>query len=287
MVCLGIGLSQTPSSRAHRISEKEMMAMPDTVASSLWLSLVDMLVVFAVLAFLMFICYGLKFFSRGSRGEVVPVDDADGQFDVAAGDEPASELPMLQSASRTGDDSCQPSAMPAMVDLGPMGTNGARSAGWNGDGLRTATAQARAFRITVNGKTFEVGVEQTAVARPVVRSLGQVAAAPVPAAQTPVIGPPVSQRPVVAPPAPPAVPRPAPSARTTEASNVMKSPLPGKILKVFATPGKAFNRGDALLIIEAMKMENEILAPRDCVVGEVHVEANQSVKTGEPLLRME
>ena len=67
----------------------------------------------------------------------------------------------------------------------------------------------------------------------------------------------------------------------------MKSPLPGKVLKVFATTGKAFKRGDALLIIEAMKMENEILAPRDCVVGEVHVEANQSVKTGESLLRME
>jgi glutaconyl-CoA decarboxylase len=67
----------------------------------------------------------------------------------------------------------------------------------------------------------------------------------------------------------------------------MKSPLPGKILKVFAASGKAFKRGDTLLIIEAMKMENEILAPRDCVVGEVHVEVNQSVKTGEPLLRME
>jgi biotin carboxyl carrier protein len=67
----------------------------------------------------------------------------------------------------------------------------------------------------------------------------------------------------------------------------MKSPLPGKILKVFAAPGKAFKRGDTLLTIEAMKMENEILAPRDCVVGEVHVEVNQSVKTGEPLLRME
>jgi len=67
----------------------------------------------------------------------------------------------------------------------------------------------------------------------------------------------------------------------------MKSPLPGKILKVFAARGKAFKRGDTLLTIEAMKMENEILAPRDCVIGEVHVGVNQSVKTGEPLLRLE
>jgi biotin carboxyl carrier protein len=67
----------------------------------------------------------------------------------------------------------------------------------------------------------------------------------------------------------------------------MKSPLPGKILEVFAAPGKVFKRGDTLLVIEAMKMENEILAPCDCVVAEVHVEVNQPVKTGEPLLRME
>jgi biotin carboxyl carrier protein len=66
----------------------------------------------------------------------------------------------------------------------------------------------------------------------------------------------------------------------------MKSPLPGKVLRVHAAPGKSFKRGDTLLIIEAMKMENEILAPRDCVVAEVFVAANQSIKTGEPLLRL-
>jgi glutaconyl-CoA decarboxylase len=247
-----------------------MMAMPDTVASSLWLSLVDMLVVFAVLAFLMVVCYGLKFFSRGSRGEGSVDDDGDGQVDVAAGDEPVSELPMVQRPE-------QLSAMPAVVDAGHAGMDGAISIGKDAGGLRTATAQSRIFRITVNGKAFEVGVEQTTGTQPVVQSVSQVAATPAP----------VAQRPVVAPPSLPAVPRPAPSARTGDVSNLMKSPLPGKVLKVLAAPGKAFKRGDTLLIIEAMKMENEILAPRDCVVGEVHVEVNQSVKTGEPLLRME
>jgi glutaconyl-CoA decarboxylase len=254
-----------------------MMAVPDTVASSLWLSLVDMLVVFAVLAFLMFVCYGLRFFSRGSRDQGSTGDDGDNQVDVAAGDEPASELAMIQSASQTGQDSKRPSAMPTMVDLGHIRTDGALSVGLDEGDLRTTTAQLRVFRITVNGKTFEVGVEQATGTQPVVQSVSQVAAAAAP----------VAQRPVVAPPSPPAGPRPAPSARTGDASSLMKSPLPGKVLKVFAAPGKAFKRGDTLLVIEAMKMENEILAPRDCVVGEVHVEVNQSVKPGEPLLRME
>jgi glutaconyl-CoA decarboxylase len=247
-----------------------MMAMPDTVASSLWLSLVDMLVVFAVLAFLMVVCYALKFFSRGSRDEAF-TDDEDSRIDVAAGNEPASEFPMVQRPE-------QLSAMPAVVDASHAGTDGAISIGKDAEGLRTATAQSRIFRITVNGKAFEVGVEQATGTQPVVQSVSPVLATPAP----------VAQRPVVAPPSPlAAVPRPAPSARAGDASNLMKSPLPGKILKVFAAPGKAFKRGDTLLIIEAMKMENEILAPRDCVVGEVHVEVSQSVKTGEPLLRME
>jgi len=247
--------------------------VPDTVGSSLWLSLVDMLVVFAVLAFLMLVCRGLRFFSRGSRDEGSAEDDEDRRVDVAAGDEPASELPMIQSVPATGEDSKRPSAMPTMVDLGHIRTDGALSVGLDEGDLRTTTAQLRVFRITVNGKTFEVGVEQMDGAQPV----RQVAPARAPAAE----------RSVVAPPSPPAISHPALSAHAAGASNLMKSPLPGKILKVFAAPGKAFKRGDTLLVIEAMKMENEILAPRDCVVGEVHVEVSQSVKTGEPLLRME
>jgi Biotin carboxyl carrier protein len=229
-----------------------------------------MLVVFAVLAFLMLVCYGLKFFSRGSRDEATAEDDGDGQFDAAAGDEPAWEPPMVKRPE-------QLAAMPVIVDLGHLGTAGAISIGQDVGALRTATAQSRVFRITVNGKAFEVGVEQATGTQPVVQSVSQVAVPPAP----------VAQRPEVAPPSPPAISRSAPSHSPAATSNLMKSPLPGKILKVFAAPGKAFKRGDTLLIIEAMKMENEILAPRDCVVGEVHVEVSQSVKTGEPLLRME
>src|SRR5450756_296880 len=90
-----------------------MMTMPDTVTSSLWLSLVDMLVVFAVLAFLMLVCYGLKFFSRGSRGEE-SIDDESSQIDAAAGDETAFELPMVERPE-------QLATMPAMVGAGQWG----------------------------------------------------------------------------------------------------------------------------------------------------------------------
>ncbi|MFZ2412628.1 MAG: biotin/lipoyl-containing protein [Candidatus Cryosericum sp.] len=228
--------------------------MPDTVGSSLWLSLVDMLVVCAVLALLMVICYGLKLFSRGSLSVVVADQDKDDWVDVAAGDEPASETPMIQSASRAFEGSQRSSA----DECSPCGA---------------ATEQSRVYRMTVNGKTFDVGVECIAGARPV----SPVAAVSAPVAHSPVLVPSSSL----------AAFRSTPSHRPASTSNIMKSPLPGKILKVLAAPGKAFKRGDTLLVIEAMKMENEILAPRDCVIGEVHVEVNQSVKTGEPLLGME
>ena len=251
----------------YEMSEEEMMAVPDTVSSSLWLSLVDMLVVFAVLAFLMVICYALKFFSRGSLVEVSVEDTDQGQVDVAAGDEPASELPMMGSAPSSVESSGR--LAPAMVAPAHVGTTRAVAAG----GLGTQTGLSRGFKITVNGRAFDVRVEQMT---------GMDPASPAPAIPVP-----AAQGSVVAPAVPAAAFRSAPSHRSAGTSNLMKSPLPGKILKVFAAPGKAFKRGDTLLVIEAMKMENEILAPRDCVVGEVHVEVNQSVKTGEPLLRME
>jgi glutaconyl-CoA decarboxylase len=132
----------------------------------------------------------------------------------------------------------------------------------------------RTFRITVNGKVFDVAVEQSDPSDAAVTTGQRVVSAPV-------------ARPVAAPAA---APRPAPVAHSTAPAagpSLMKSPLPGKVLRVHAAPGKSFKRGDTLLIIEAMKMENEILAPRDCVVAEVFVAANQSIKTGEPLLRLD
>ncbi len=226
--------------------------MPDTVGSSLWLSLVDMLVVFAVLVLLMVICYVLRLFSRGSLGAVAANQDKDDWVDVAAGDEPASELPMIQGASRALEGS-----HPSSVDE------------WSPCG---AAMSGRVSSVTVNGKVFDVEVECTAGAQPV---------SPVAAVSTP-----VAQSPVLAAPSPSAAFRSAPSHRPAGTSDTMKSPLPGKVLRVFAVPGKAFKRGDTLVVIEAMKMENEILARVTAWSGR-SMGQSTIVKTGDSLLRME
>ncbi len=134
------------------------------------------------------------------------------------------------------------------------------------------------FRIRVNDKVFDVEVEEV---------VGEV-----PTVSTPSVTP----QPVTAPrapaptPTPVAVPKPispAPAPGPGPAgTGAVKSPLPGKVLKVVATPGRPYKKGDTLVVIEAMKMENEIVAPRDCTVEEVLVEANQTVKTGDVLLKL-
>lgn len=135
------------------------------------------------------------------------------------------------------------------------------------------------YRITVNGKTFNVDVEEVDGPAPMTTA--------VPPTAVPVQSAPA--QPTVATPKPaspaPTAPSPKPVAAPAGAS-VMKSPLPGKVLKVMATPGSSWKKGDTLLVIEAMKMENEILAPRDCTIEEVAVQANQSVKTGDVLLKL-
>jgi glutaconyl-CoA decarboxylase len=140
------------------------------------------------------------------------------------------------------------------------------------------------YRITVNGKTFGVDVEEVGAQKsghsPVsVPAAVAPAPAPVPAPRVVAAQTPSAQAPAVSP----ATPR---TAAPAGGATAMKSPLPGKILKVMATPGSFWKKGDTLLIIEAMKMENEILAPRDCTVEEVAVESNQTVKTGDLLLKL-
>jgi glutaconyl-CoA/methylmalonyl-CoA decarboxylase subunit gamma len=141
------------------------------------------------------------------------------------------------------------------------------------------------YRITVNGKIFDVDVEEVGAQK----SGHSPVSAPAAVAPAPIVGstpaPVPAPRSVTsqAPAASPATPGPAAPAGGATA---MKSPLPGKILKVMATSGSSWKKGDTLLIIEAMKMENEILAPRDCTVEEVAVESNQTVKTGDLLLKL-
>jgi len=121
------------------------------------------------------------------------------------------------------------------------------------------------YRITVNGNVYDVAVEE----------LGAGAApAAAPVAAAPVAAP--------APAAAPAAPA-APAASGSKGSVVVSAPMPGKILGVKTEVGKAVKKGDVLLVLEAMKMENEIVAPEDGTVASVDTTAGASVESGETL----
>lgn len=117
------------------------------------------------------------------------------------------------------------------------------------------------YRITVNGTAYDVAVEELAE--------GTVASQPVAA-------------PKAAPAAPKAAPKAAPAAGAAGAVKV-NAPMPGKVLSVKAAVGQAVKKGDVLLVLEAMKMENEIVAPQDGTVASIQVSAGQSVEAGDVL----
>lgn len=115
----------------------------------------------------------------------------------------------------------------------------------------------RKFNIKVNGQAYEVEVEEVAggfAPAPVV----PVAAAPAPAA-APVAAPAPEKAEAKAAPAPVSVAAPA-------GGTQLKAPMPGTVIDFKATNGAAVKKGQTVLILEAMKMENEIVAPTDGVI---------------------
>ena len=123
------------------------------------------------------------------------------------------------------------------------------------------------FRVTLNGKTYEVEAEKGAPMPETVYTAP--AAAPAPAVEAP----------AAAAPAP--APAPAPAAVS---GTVVSSPLPGNVLAIEVNPGEAVKAGQVLVLIEAMKMENEIVAPCDGVVKQILVNKGVVVATGDKLL---
>lgn len=126
---------------------------------------------------------------------------------------------------------------------------------------------AKKYIITVNGTKYEVVVED---ANPNV-VYTPVAAPAAPA--TPVAAPAPAEAPAAAP-APAAVPA---------GGEKVTSPLPGTVLKVVAKAGQAVKSGDVLCVIEAMKMENDIVSPVDGTVASVSVNEGASVNSGDLL----
>lgn len=124
----------------------------------------------------------------------------------------------------------------------------------------------KTFTITVNGQAYNVTVEE-----------GAQTSAPISA--------PVAQAPVAPAPVAPAAPAtPAPSAGATGA-NVVKAPMPGKVLAVKVQPGQTVKSGDVVIVMEAMKMEHEIVTTFDGVVATT-VSVGQSVEPDEVLVSL-
>ena len=87
-------------------------------------------------------------------------------------------------------------------------------------------------------------------------------------------------------PAPVAAPAAAPAASGAAGSVKVESPMPGKILAIKANVGQAVKKGDVVMILEAMKMENEIVAPADGTIAGINVAVGDSVESGDTLASM-
>ena len=126
------------------------------------------------------------------------------------------------------------------------------------------------YKVTLNNRVYEVEVEQGEamlvneyeLAAPAAAATAAPAAAPVAAA----------------------APAAAPAAGALAAGEVITSPMPGNILKINITQGQKVNEGDVLIVLEAMKMENEISATKSGTVAQISVTKGAVVETGTPLV---
>ena len=128
------------------------------------------------------------------------------------------------------------------------------------------------YTITVNGQTYVVQVEEGITAAAQAAPVVTIPQAPVYAAPAPVAAP---------------APAPAPAAPAGAAGGVtVESPMPGKILSIEKNVGDAVEAGATIIILEAMKMENEIVAPQAGTIASMNVTVGQAVEAGEVLATM-
>ena len=116
-------------------------------------------------------------------------------------------------------------------------------------------------RVTVEGETFLVEVESL-----------------------PSTGPTPMQPTAASPPQ--ITPRPTRAAPSPLDENVIRSPMPGRVISIMVKPGEEVSAKSELCVVEAMKMEQSIRAPRDGVVKKVHVQPQQQVNTNDPLVEL-
>ncbi|WP_203568924.1 biotin/lipoyl-containing protein [Aestuariimicrobium ganziense] len=154
---------------------------------------------------------------------------------------------------------------------------------------------ADTYRVQVDGRTLDVrlddhrGLAHAAIAPTVeVRRSAAASAAGAPAAApaAPVSAPPTSGAPAVAPvPGGPARPVGGPPA--SGRADRLTAPMPGVVLEIRTSVGEVVSRGQTLMVLEAMKMKNELKSPRDGTVDEIYVAEGAQVKYGEALVRFE
>ena len=121
----------------------------------------------------------------------------------------------------------------------------------------------KSYTITVNGVAYDVTVEETA-------GNGAPAAAPKAAPKT----------------APKAAPAAKPAAASAAGAVEVKASVPGKVCKIEANVGQALKAGEAIVILEAMKMEIPVVAPQDGTVASINVAVGDSVDNGAVLASM-
>lgn len=116
------------------------------------------------------------------------------------------------------------------------------------------------YRITVNGNVYDVTVEEAGSA--------PMTSAPSACAAVPKAAP---------------APKAAPTASGSQGAVKINAPMPGKVLSVKASAGAAVTKGQVIMILEAMKMENEIVAPQDGTIASIDVSEGASVEAGTVL----
>ena len=131
------------------------------------------------------------------------------------------------------------------------------------------------YKVTLNNRVYEVEVEQGEAMLVDEYELKAPAAA-APAVPAAVAAPVAAAAPAAAPAAP--------AGGALAAGEVVKSPMPGNVLKINVTPGQKVNEGDVLIILEAMKMENEVVSTKTGTVAQIVVEKGAVVETDSPLV---
>lgn len=121
--------------------------------------------------------------------------------------------------------------------------------------------EGKFYDVTVNGATYEVEAENAPAAAPVTQS------APAPVQAAPAAAAAHAAKPAAA-----------------GAGEKVESPLPGVIIEVSVKEGQAVKAGQKVAVLEAMKMENEIPAPKDGTVTEIHVHKGDSLQEGDPVV---